>query len=80
MAQQIQFRRGTGAEWASANLNTDLPFIDVIPEYRINDITYVEEIIRSNREKSITMREEIRNYVTENFSWEKIIKNHYLPL
>ena len=68
------------SEWAAANLNKDLPFIDVIPEYRINDINYVEGIIRSNREKSITMREEIRNYVTENFSWEKIIKNHYLPL
>jgi glycosyltransferase involved in cell wall biosynthesis len=68
------------SEWASSNLNRDLPFIDIIPEYRIDDITYVEEIIRSNREKSIVMREEIRNYVTENFSWEKIIKNHYLPL
>jgi glycosyltransferase involved in cell wall biosynthesis len=68
------------SEWAAANLNKDLPFIDVIPEYRINDIAYVDGIIRSNREKSITMREEIRNYVTENFSWEKIIRNHYLTL
>jgi glycosyltransferase involved in cell wall biosynthesis len=68
------------SEWAAANLNKDLHFIDVIPEHRIKDITYVERIIRSNREKSIIMREEIRNYVTENFSWEKIIKNHYLPL
>jgi hypothetical protein len=68
------------SEFSTANLDTDLPFIDVIPESKINDITYVERIIRSNREKSIIMREEIRNYVTENFSWEKIIKNHYLPL
>lgn len=68
------------SEWSTANLDLDLPFIDVIPEYRINDITYIEDVIRSNREKSITMREEIRNYVTENFSWEKIIKNNYLPL
>jgi hypothetical protein len=25
------------------------------------------------------MRNEIRQYVIDNFSWENIVKNHYLP-
>jgi|TARA_R110002153_G_scaffold6210_5_gene28326 glycosyltransferase involved in cell wall biosynthesis len=67
------------SEWATANLDTSLPFIDVIPEDKISDKDYVESIIKNNREKSITMREEIRQYVIDNFSWENIVKNHYLP-
>ena len=68
------------SEFATANLDTDLPFIDVIPESKINDLEYIKGIIRSNQEKSIRMRNEIRSYITEKFSWEKIISNHYLPL
>ena len=67
------------SEWATANLDLSLPFIDVIPESKISDKDYVESIIKSNREKSITMRNEIRQYVIDNFSWENIVKNHYLP-
>jgi glycosyltransferase involved in cell wall biosynthesis len=67
------------SEWASPNLNTDLPFIDVIPENKINDIDFVEKTIIENRLKSNIMRKEIREYVINNFSWENIIKNCYLP-
>jgi glycosyltransferase involved in cell wall biosynthesis len=67
------------SEWASANLDLSLPFIDVIPENKINDLEYVNEIILSNRAKSIIMRNEIRKYVINNFSWDNIVKNHYLP-
>jgi glycosyltransferase involved in cell wall biosynthesis len=67
------------SEWASANLDLDLPFIDVIPEFAVNDIKYVESVIEKNRLKSITMRQEIRDYAIQNFSWEKIVKNYYLP-
>lgn len=67
------------SEWATANLDTSLPFIDVIPESKVSDKNYVESVIKSNREKSITMRNEIRQYVIDNFSWENIVKNHYLP-
>lgn len=67
------------SEWATANLDTSLPFIDVIPESKVGDKNYVESVIKSNREKSITMRNEIRQYVIDNFSWENIVKNHYLP-
>lgn len=67
------------SEFATANLDTSLPFIDVIPESRIDDIEYVESVIRENREKSISMRRDIRNYAIDNFSWEKIVKDYYLP-
>jgi hypothetical protein len=35
------------SEWSTANLDLDLPFIDVIPEYKINDITYNQKYIHS---------------------------------
>lgn len=66
------------SEWATANLDLSKPFIDVIPENKIGDIEYVSNVIKNNREKSITMRKEIREYVIENFSWEKIVKDYYL--
>lgn len=67
------------SEWATANLDLSLPFIDVIPESKISDIEYVEGVIKANREKSVTMRNEIRKYVIDNFSWEKIVKDYYIP-
>ncbi len=66
------------SEPSVANLDLSLPFIDVIPNDKLDDIPYIEEVISQNREKSITMREDIRNYVIENFSWENIVKNHFL--
>lgn len=67
------------SEWASANLDLSCPFIDVIPEFAINDIEYIKNVIENNRIRSTGMRQEIRNYVVKNFSWEKIIQNYYLP-
>lgn len=67
------------SEFAQNNLNIDMPFIDVIPESRINDLEYIENIISDNRKKSVSMRNEIRKYFIDNFSWETIINNHYIP-
>lgn len=67
------------SEWATANLDTDLPFIDIIPEFMINDIDYVQSVISKNRDKSIKMRNEIRKYAISNFSWQKIVKDYYIP-
>lgn len=66
------------SEWATANLDLSLPFIDVIPESKLNDLQYVQDVIAENREKSKSMRDEIRNYAIENFSWETIVKNYFL--
>ena len=67
------------SEYSMANLDISLPFIDVIPESRINDQDYISGVIKKNREKSIPLRNEIREYVKFNFSWWSIIKNQYLP-
>jgi len=64
------------SEYSTANLDLSLPFIDVISENKINDIEYIENIIKSNRKKSIKMRKEIKKYAIDNFSWNIIIKEY----
>tara|TARA_R110000803_G_scaffold27700_1_gene64588 strand:+ start:2811 stop:3746 length:936 start_codon:yes stop_codon:yes gene_type:complete len=67
------------SEWATANLDTSLPFIDVITEDRINDVYHVEKIIKENKNKCLNMRKDIRQYALDNFSWKHIINSYYLP-
>jgi len=66
------------SEFATANLDLDRKFIDVIPEKRINDLEYIESIIIKNRQYSISHREEIFEY-SKNFEWSNMIENYYLP-
>jgi glycosyltransferase involved in cell wall biosynthesis len=65
------------SEFATANLDLDREFINVVPENKINDIGYIESIIIKNREYSISHREEILEY-SKNFEWSNIIQNYYL--
>lgn len=64
------------SEVASANLDLSKDFIDVIPNNKLEDIEYVEEIIKKNRIMSVEKREEIRRYALENFSWKNIINEY----
>jgi len=66
------------SEFATANLDLNKEFIDVIPENKINDIEYIKSIIVKNREYSISHRGEILEY-SKNFEWSNIIENCYLP-
>ena len=75
------FAAGLGvvvSEWATANLDLDREFISVVPEHKIEDILFVEEVIVKNREYSIEHRQEILDYAKE-FEWCTILKKHYLP-
>ncbi len=63
------------SEFATANLDLNLPFIDVIEENRITDIEYVESVIINNRKKSLTMRNQIRNYA-KTFDWNIIVDEY----
>lgn len=67
------------SEFAAANLDVSLPFIDVIPESRILDRHYVAAVIEGNRKVSIGMRKEIRRYAEENFSWDNIVRDKLVP-
>ena len=64
--------------YATANLDTDLPFISVIPEDRLHNMGYVESIIKKNRESSLEHRLEIREYAKE-FDWSNTINRYLLP-
>ena len=66
------------SEFATANLDLNKEFIDVIPENKINDLEYIESIITKNRQYSISHREEIFEY-SKNFEWSNMIEKYYLP-
>lgn len=75
------FAAGLGvvvSEYATANLDLDKDFIDVIPENKINDIQYIENLIIKNRKYSVQNREEILQYA-KTFEWENIIKTFFIP-
>lgn len=64
------------SEFAAANLDTSLPFIDVIPESRFDDVAYVANIVKKNREVSVTMRDAIRQYGVSVFGWRNVINKY----
>ena len=64
------------SEYCTANLDTSLPFIDVIPEDKIQDEDFVRKVIALNRQKSVAMRCDIRKYAVDNFSWDVVVKKY----
>lgn len=64
------------SEFATAHLDLDQPFISVIPEGRINDIDFIKSTIEKNRKISLSMRQEIRAYALNNFTWKALMKNY----
>lgn len=62
--------------YAAANLDTSLPWIDVIPNDKLDDIAYVTHVIKQNQERSLTYRKEIREYALQHFTWEKVVERY----
>jgi len=62
------------SKYAAHDLPDDLPFVTVIPDDKLTDIPYVEEKIKENREVSIGMRDDIRQFGIDNFAWESLVK------
>lgn len=52
-----------------------LPFIDIIPDDKLDDLNYVQYIIQENLKKQI-LKDEIRAYAMEHFSWEKLVQEY----
>lgn len=67
------------SERSAANLDVALPFIDLVPHSRMRDPAYVASLIARNREKSVKMRKEIREYAVQNFDWPRLTER-YLTL
>jgi len=64
----------------AANLDTSLPFIDVIAEDKITDREHVAAVIAKNRATALGMRRQIRGYAKKNFDVAQIVEKQYLPL
>jgi glycosyltransferase involved in cell wall biosynthesis len=62
------------SKYAAHDLTDDLPYVTVIPDDKLENIDYVREKIEENREISLSMRNEIRQYAIDNFSWESLVK------
>lgn len=67
------------SETVSVELDVEREFIDVIPEEKIEDPSYIKSILEKNKEYSSRNREEIRNYGINSFGLESMIKNEYIP-
>ena len=63
------------SQCATANLDLSKPFISVIPEDKISNIEYVEEIIVKNREYSVKNRAAVREYGLT-FTWDSIVTKY----
>ncbi|NVM34346.1 MAG: glycosyltransferase family 4 protein [Candidatus Lokiarchaeota archaeon] len=55
------------------NLDTSKDFINVIPNNKINNIDYIEKVIKTNAEISLNSREDIYKYA-QTFDWLNIAK------
>lgn len=65
------------SECATANLDLNKSFVDVIPEAKIGDTEFISNVLEENRKKSVTQRDKIREYAKE-FDWKNIITKNYL--
>lgn len=68
------------SEFATANLDTSLPFITVIPTEKLSDTLYVAQEIERNRTISLAMRPQIREYALKNFSWRPLVAAYITQL
>lgn len=66
------------SECATANLDLNKTFIDVIPESKISDVAFVSKVLEDNRKKSVSQRVQIREYAKE-FDWQNIVSRVYIP-
>jgi glycosyltransferase involved in cell wall biosynthesis len=62
------------SEYCAYELDTNLPFISIIPTDKLQDLEYVKNVLNENKTISLSMRDEIVKYGVSNFSWKKLIK------
>jgi len=65
------------SEAAISNLDLSKPWITVIPNDKLDDLVYVENKIKENREISIKFRKEIREHSLATISWKARMDNIY---
>ncbi len=65
------------SEQVSVELDTSLDFIDVIPEDKIKDLSYIKDVLEKNKEYSVKNRNEIRDYGIKTFGLANILEFEY---
>lgn len=61
---------------SASEVDTDKPFVTVIPDDKLKDIEYVTQAVEENRQYSAAHRKEIREYGMETFSLTKLIDKY----
>jgi hypothetical protein len=67
------------SEQVSVELDASLDFIDVIPEDRIEDLSYIKDILEKNKKYSVRNRNQIRDYGIKTFGLSNILEFEYIP-
>jgi hypothetical protein len=62
-------------KYSADDLDISLPFIDIIPDEKLDDMEYIAAIIQTNLQKQ-DYKNNIRDYAYNNFSWENLIKKY----
>lgn len=62
-------------EYSSNDLDRSMPFIDIIPTDKLDDLIYIEEVNERSIAKNY-MKEDIIRYAHENFSLEIIVEGY----
>jgi glycosyltransferase involved in cell wall biosynthesis len=57
------------------DIDVNLPFIDIIPDDKLEDLVYISRVIAENRKKR-SFQTEIREYAVTHFSWKKLVKDY----
>lgn len=61
---------------AAANLDTSKPFISVVEESELTHKEHLRRVIDRNREVSLGMRSEIRQYALAEFDWRVLVQQY----
>ena len=67
------------SEEVSVELDTKLDFIDVISEDKMQDLSYIRDVLEKNKKYSIQNRNEIREYGIKTFGLSNILEFEYVP-
>jgi len=67
------------SEQVSVELDASFDFIDVIPEDKIEDLSYVRNVLKKNKEYSVKNRNQIRDYGIKTFGLSNILEFEYVP-
>jgi len=61
--------------FSADDLDLDLPFFDIIPDDKLDDLEYIYNVIQQNRKKQ-KYKNQIREYANKEFSWKGLVKKY----